>query len=320
MAEKQGLMRKTADFLKNLDYGELAEESLPIVGETAAIKRASTAFKEGDYLGTGIEAAAGVLGVVPFVGDIAGKALRTVTKKFRNVKPLEIGSSELFQSGKLLKNYTTLNIKQLLQKVNKAKAGSKEANRLIDAPVTEGTKVGIRLNLNSIIPDMPKGLDKLQTLHKNNYNGKALSYKGFATVENVIFNVSQKGRQGIAARIKKIDVPEAKSKFPAMSVDGNYNNTRNVLEEIDDTVVEIGFNPASGHLFVDMSTGQAVKGADVATVVGDRVFAKGVTYIKRADAPKPLDATDGTILPSELRYIMNKGGAVTMNRQMDMFR
>ena len=82
MAEKQGLMRKTADFLKNLDYGELAEESLPIVGETAAIKRASTAFKEGDYLGTGIEAAAGVLGVVPFVGDIAGKALRTATKKY----------------------------------------------------------------------------------------------------------------------------------------------------------------------------------------------------------------------------------------------
>ena len=46
MAEKQGLMRKTADFLKNLDYGELAAESLPIAGEAAAIKRASDAFKE----------------------------------------------------------------------------------------------------------------------------------------------------------------------------------------------------------------------------------------------------------------------------------
>ena len=315
----KGLMGKTADFLKKLDYGELAAESLPIAGETAAIKRASDAFREKDYLGAGIETAAGALGVVPVVGDLAGKALRTATKKFRNVKPLEIGSSELFQSGKLLKNYTPLNTKQILKKVNKATAGSKEANKLINAPLTEGTKVGVRLNLNSTIPDMPKGLDKLQTLHKNNYNGKALSYKGFATVENVTFNVSQKGRQGIAANIKKLDVPEAKSKFPAMSVDGNYNSTRNVLEEIDDTVVEIGFNPASGHLFVDMSTGQAVKGADVATVVGDRVFAKGVTYIKKADAPKPLNATDGTILPSEVRYRMNKGGAVTMNKQMKLF-
>ena len=104
MAEKQGLMGKTADFLKKLDYGELAAESLPIAGETAAIKRASDAFKEKDYLGAGIETAAGALGVVPVVGDLAGKALRTATKKFRNVKPLEIGSSELFQSGKLLKN------------------------------------------------------------------------------------------------------------------------------------------------------------------------------------------------------------------------
>ena len=306
--------------LGSLNWGEILEESLPLVGETAAIKRASDAFKEGDYLGTGIEAAAGVLGVVPFVGDLAGKALRTSTKKFRNVKPLEIGSSKLYQSGKLLKNYTQLNTKQILQKIDKATAGSKEANKLINAPLTEGTKVGVRLNLNSTIPNMPKGLDKLQTLHKNNYNGKALSYKGFATVENVTFNVSQKGRQGIAANIKKLDVPEAKNKYPAMSVDGNYNSTRNVLEEIDDTIVQIGFNPATGHLFVDMSTGQAVKSADVATVIGDRVFAKGVTYMKKADAPKPLNATDGTILPSEVRYRMNKGGdTMPMEQQMQLF-
>ena len=80
--EDQSFLGSTVDFFKNVDYKQLAEESLPIVGETAAIKRASDAFKEKDYLGTGIEAAAGVLGVVPFVGDIAGKALRAATKKY----------------------------------------------------------------------------------------------------------------------------------------------------------------------------------------------------------------------------------------------
>ena len=79
-------MGRAADFLKNIDYGELAEESLPIVGETAAIKRASTAFKEGDYLGTGIEAAAGVLGVVPLFGDLAGKSVRSLFNKIKKDK------------------------------------------------------------------------------------------------------------------------------------------------------------------------------------------------------------------------------------------
>jgi hypothetical protein len=60
-----------------------------------------------------------------------------------------------------------------------------------------------------------------------------------------------------------------------------------------------------------MSTGQAVSGAEVATVVGDRVYAKNVTYMKQADAPKPKPASDGTELPSEVRYKFNKGGFVT---------
>ena len=221
---------------------------------------------------------------------------------------LQIGVNPATKDGALLKKEDASTVRSITENSSAATAGTKEANKLINAEVADGTKVGVRLNLNSTIPNMPKGLDKLQTLHKNNYNGKALSYKSFATVEDVTFNVSQKGRRGIAARIKNIDVPEAKSKFPAMSVDGKYNNTRNVLDEVDDDVVEIGFNPDNGHLFVDMSTGQAVKSADVATVIGDRVYAKGVTYMKKAEAPDPIPASDGTPLPSEVRYKMKKGG------------
>jgi hypothetical protein len=106
------------------------------------------------------------------------------------------------------------------------------------------------------------------------------------------------------------DTPEAKNKFPAMSVDGNYKPDRNVLEEMDDSVVEIGFNPMNLHLFIDMTTGQAVESADVATVVGDRVYAKGVKYMKKADAPEPKTASDGTILPSEVRYKFSQGGFI----------
>jgi folate-dependent phosphoribosylglycinamide formyltransferase PurN len=96
-----------------------------------------------------------------------------------------------------------------------------------------------------------------------------------------------------------------------MSVDGNYVADRNILNEMDNTVVEIGTNPMNLHLFIDMATGQAVESAEIATVIGDRAYAKGVKYMKKADAPAPKKASDGTELPSEVRYKMNKGGLVT---------
>ncbi len=61
---------------------------------------------------------------------------------------------------------------------------------------------------------------------------------------------------------------------------------------------------------IDGNTGQAVKGAKTATVGGDRVFANGVTYWKKAAAPKPLDASDGTKLTGEVRYKFKAGGLV----------
>ena len=226
-----------------------------------------------------------------------------------SVNALEVGVDESLSGGQRLRNYTPDNLKTLEELATKATAGTQKADALINAPVEAGSKIGIRLNLNSKIPDAPKGLDKLQTLHKNNFNGKALSYVPYATVENVTFNVNQKGRQGIAAKISNIDVPEAKNKYPAMSVDGNYVPDKNVFLSGKD-FVEIGFNPKANHLFIDMNTGQAVKGADLATVVGDRVYARGVQYYKKSEAPEVLSASDGTELPSQVRYKMKRGGSV----------
>lgn len=225
--------------------------------------------------------------------------------------PLNIGTNPATEGGAFLKNYNMDTVTSITDRVADSTAGSTAANKLINAPVEEGTKVGIRLNLNSNIPDMPPGLNKLQTVHKNNYNGKALSYQGAVTVEDAVFSVNQKGRQGIGARVNQIDVPEAKSKFPAMSVDGKYTSSKNVLDEMDDSVVEIAFNPKNTHLFYDVSTGQAVKSADVATIIGDRVYAKGVTYWKKSEAPEPLKASDGTELPNEIRYKFKQGGLVS---------
>ena len=219
--------------------------------------------------------------------------------------PLDIGASKYALDGNLKSNYTTETIKMFDDKLKNIKtAGSSDANKLIGVGVKDGTKVGIRKNLNSRTIDGEKGV--LQTIHTNNYNGKALSYQPYATVENVTFNVNQKHRQRIASKAKGLAVPEASGKFNMASVDGNYVSNRNLLKEGYET--EISFNPASGHLYTDVATGQAVKSADTATVIGNRVFANGVNYWKKIDAPKPLDASDGTKLTGEVRYKFKRGG------------
>ena len=236
--------------------------------------------------------------------------------KKKTVEPLEIGINEALQDGKFLKRYDASIAADMTEKVKNATAGNTRANALINTAVPEGTKVGIRLNLNSKIPDMPKGLDKLQTLHKGSFSGKALSYLPFATVKNVVFSVNQTGRTGIASKIKGIDTPEAKNKFNAMSVDGEYVPNKNLLNSNED-LVEISFNPGVHHLFIDLKTGQAVRGAKEATVIGDRVFAKGVEYWKKTEAPKPVPTQTGVNIPSDVRYKFKKGGAV-MDDQMQM--
>ena len=249
--------------------------------------------------------------------DIMFAGKQAVEKNAKQANPLEIGTSPATEGGALLANYTADTAKDLTEKAKNATVSLNK--ELMNKFVDKGKQVAIRLNLNSSIPDAPKGLDKLQTLHDKKPSGAALSYVPFATVENVDFFVNQTGRRNIASKIKGLDVKEATGKFPAMSVNGQYNPTRNVLDEMDDDVVEIGFNPANSHLFVDMATGQAVKSAEVATVIGNRVYAKGVTYMKKAEAPKPKPASDGTPLDSEVRYKFKKGGAVPMKKQMELF-
>ena len=143
----------------------------------------------------------------------------------------------------------------------------------------------------------------LQTLHKNSASGKALSYKPYATVvatdkKKVKFYVSPKGREDIATGNK--------AKYPAMSVNGAYDPNLKILPN-DPDVVEVGFNPKAHHLFVDLNTGQAVKEADAATIIGDRVYAKGVTYFKKSEAPKPK-------AESQVRYKEKKKGGSVMER------
>tara|TARA_R100001369_G_scaffold61619_1_gene88487 strand:+ start:400 stop:1401 length:1002 start_codon:yes stop_codon:yes gene_type:complete len=286
-------------------------EMLPGSGFVTGVQKGGT---EG-----GIDVLAELLGIVGGIGGaVAGppgaaigymggkgavKGLRSLLKP---AKPLGIGVDENLISGNAIKNYNEndFTILDNLVSQGKANAGTKEANKLLDAPIEEGTNIGVRLNLNSKIEDTPENLKPmLQTLHKDSANGKALSYKPYATVvatdkKKVKFYVRPQGREDIATGNK--------AKHPAMSVNGAYSPNLKILPS-DPNVVEIGFNPRSYHLFVDLKTGQAVKEADAATVIGDRVYAKGITYFKKSEAPKPK-------AKSQVRYKEKKKGGSVIER------
>ena len=269
---------------------------------------------EGDYSGAGIEGLATLLGTVPLVGSKLKKPLKDALGANKiAVERGDIGVSEALIGGTFLKKYG----KDVISRMDTlaANASVKNGKGKMFQPVEDGTRVGVRLNLNSVVPDAPKGLDKLQTIHKKSFDGEVLSYQPYATVTDVTFKVSPAKRRNIAAKIKGLKVKEVEHKNPAMSVNGLLAQKENVVIKGGKDVTEIGFNPMNNHLFIDMKTGQAVKGADVATVIGDRVYARGVTYWKKSEAPKVMDASDGTPLPSEVRYKFNQGGLVDNEMQ-----
>ena len=227
---------------------------------------------------------------------------------------LQIGVDPTLAGGVKLKNYTANDLKAMDKALEGASSGGKkDSDKKINAGVKTGTQVAIRLNLNSKVPNAPENITpKLQTLHSKNVDGDVLSFRPHATVENVNFVVNQNRRRDIVAGAKNLDVPEAKSKHPAMAVSGSLVKKGKTVFDSDEAgeLVEIGTNPVGQHLFIDLQTGQAVKSAKIATVIGDRVYARGVEYWKKAEAPKPLDASDGTSLSSSVRYARKLGGRV----------
>ena len=231
-------------------------------------------------------------------------------------EPLEIGTSEfnVKNPDKVLKSHTLEDLNAI--DVERSKAGSSSQTAKINVPIEEGAEKSVRLNLNSKIdPDGPLApFNHLQTIHPVNSKGTPIystaeSYMPAVTVEKGTFHVNQSKRRKIS---------EEGLKEAAMSVQGKFTSKRNVLDEMDDTVVEVGINPKDKHLFIDMRTGQAVKAFDIATIYRDRVYVKGVEYWKKAEAPNPLSAKGDIPITNQVRYKFADGGLMPDQSTMAM--
>ena len=148
----------------------------------------------------------------------------------------------------------------------------------------EGQVVGVRLNLN-----IAKSTGVLvHTLHQGSksdgykrgrglWNGSVIGYSEFVGLRNAFFNVSQKGREAIAAGLE--------AKFPMASIDGTWVDVGRSSKVVEVLGVEVSFNPKRVHLFVDPE-GRAIRSAEEVVIVGHRAYARGrLEYFTESTAP-----------------------------------
>jgi hypothetical protein len=171
------------------DAALFGAEFIPGVGEALAIKRTSDALGKGDYVGAGIEATAGLLGVIPGVGDLAGKGLRTATKAFRKADVEEaeklIDNPEKLQKwrdtidkggNRLPESQRQKNIPEAEQAAEDLFQGnikSKEARKRIKEVFPEP-----ELYTAETMPEMPTITDVVGSMGKKSEKG-ILGVKGF---------------------------------------------------------------------------------------------------------------------------------------------
>lgn len=166
------------------DAAMFGAEFIPGVGEALAIKRTSDALDKKDYLGAGIEATAGLMGLIPGIGDLAGKGLRVATKKFRKADVEEAEKliadpkkiDEWRSSNKLPESQRQKNIpeaQQAAEDLFQNKIKSKEARKQIKDAFPEP-----KLYTSETMPEMPTVTDVVGSMGKKSEKG-ILGVRGF---------------------------------------------------------------------------------------------------------------------------------------------
>jgi hypothetical protein len=172
----------------------------------------------------------------------------------------------------------------------------------------KGHRVGLRI-------DIPAYLSKgvyVVTVHEKKKGGEKgqvgdrIGYDSIAKVDNPVFFSNETGAKGIK---------EGKTnKWPIATVEGEYNPSRNIPEDINNWT-PVGFNPEDHSYFYDKTNEEPVLSGDEALSVGNTVFVKNPIYGDKANfaylpaevegaTPEP-EGLQGIELPTQYRRISN---------------
>lgn len=166
--------------------------------------------------------------------------------------------------------------------IARALDGDKTARRIQAKAfeLTPGMLCGSRLNINVLKTTgiavnsvhLPTNKSGYQA-NRGFWNGTVVRYEPVVQLDNAFFSVHQVLRE----RIARGEI----HKLPMADVAGHLNSDPYRFDG-----VEVRFNPAHAHLFVDRA-GRAIHWAEQATVVGHRVFVRGrLGYYLQQSAPE----------------------------------
>jgi hypothetical protein len=174
-----------------------------------------------------------------------------------------------------------------------SKIKQKKKPELVDAPIADGTKVGLRMDIPALEWGRANGVNgSVVSIHRGTSpstktTGPNISYKSTGHIKNVVFAPRSEERAfGIAQGLEG----PAGEKSPQQTIEGEWINTppdrafsmvKNLLNNPE--WKQISLDPLRHSYFYDRANRQPVLKADEVLQVGRFVLAKNPVYGKRED-------------------------------------
>ena len=168
----------------------------------------------------------------------------------------------------------------------------KDADK-INAPVADGAKVGLRMDIPALTEARKLGLNgSVVSIHEgkpstNASPGKNISYKSAGALKNAVFAIRSEEK---AFNIAQALAGKVGQKSPQQTIEGNWVNMtpeeifKLVKEKLNDPEwSQVSLDPLRHSYFYDRKTKQPVVSADEVLQVGRFVLAKNVKYAKREE-------------------------------------
>lgn len=190
----------------------------------------------------------------------------------------------------------------LMADILTTKIKQKKKPELIDAPIANDTRVGLRMDIPALEWGRANGMNgSVVSVHKgtspnNKTTGDNISYRSTGHIKNVVFAPRDPNRSFSVAQNLEGRLSE---KTPQQTIEGNWINTpsdvlfKRVKDLLNDPEwSQVSLDPTRHAYFYDRKSKQPVVSADEVLQVGRFVLAKNVVYADRGEFLYSADKSD----------------------------
>jgi len=184
-------------------------------------------------------------------------------------------------------------VEALMREILVHQIPQKKDPKLVNAPIADGTKVGLRMDIPALEWGRANGVNgSVVSIHEgkpatNAAAGKNISYKSAGFLKNAVFAIRSEEKAFGIAQMKE---GRAGQKAPQQTIEGTWVNMtpdeifKMVKEKMKDPAwSQVSLDPLRHSFFYDRSNTKPVVSADEVLQVGRFVLAKNVKYAPREE-------------------------------------